>query len=131
MLRKDESMRQRDEAGMSLVEIVIAIVILGAVVSALLAALATAAISTKSHRDLVTADAVLRDYAEATKSAVRSSCTSAGATYSVTYSPPNGFTTNSLTGQSCPATTTMQLVHLTVTLPNVSTKSLDIDVRSP
>jgi len=124
-------MRERDEAGMSLVEIVIAIVILGAVVSALLTALATASISSKSHRDLVTADAVLRDYAEAVKSVVRSSCTSSGATYSVTYSPPSGFTTNSLTGQSCPAPTSMQLVHLTVTLPNVSTKSLDINVRSP
>src|SRR5439155_12429460 len=95
MIRTDEWMRERDEAGMSLVEIVIAIVILGAVVSALLAALATAAISSKSHRDLVTADAVLRDYAESTKSAVRASCTSAGATYSVTYLPPNGFTTSS------------------------------------
>jgi Tfp pilus assembly protein PilV len=124
-------MRRTSEAGETLVEVVIAIVILGAVVSAMLAAIATSAMSSKSHRDLVTADAVLRNYAEATKSAVRSSCTSSGATYTVTYTPPGGFSVNPLGGQPCPATTSVTAVHLQVTLPSGTAKPLDVEVRSP
>ena len=126
----------RDERGETLVEIVIALVIIGAVVSAFFAALATSATASKSHRDLVTADAVLRDYAEATKSAVRSSCSGGGATYTVTYAPPTNFSVNPLSGRACPPTTgtpdaMAPQVDLTVTLPNGHTKQLSIDVRTP
>jgi Tfp pilus assembly protein PilV len=123
--------RHRDETGESLIEIILALVILGAVISAMLAAIATSARSSKNHRDLVTADAVLRNYAEATKSAVRSSCTSNGATYTVTYAPPSGFSVNPLSGQPCPATTSVTAVHLHVTLSSGTSKPLDIEVRSP
>ncbi len=126
-------MRTRDEAGESLIEIVIALVILGAVVSAMLATIATSATSSKGHRDLVTADAALRNYAEATKSAVRTSCTSSGATYTVSYTAPSGLGVSPVpsTSQPCPSTTSVTVVHLQVTLPSGTVKPLDSEVRAP
>lgn len=125
-------MNTKDDAGASLIEIVMAIVILGVVVSSLLAALGTAALSSKAHRDLTTADTVLRSYAEATKAAVRHDCTSPGLPVVVT--PPQGvpggysvtLTPNPLI---CPPPTTVVQVHISLTAP--VTKSLDIDVRTP
>jgi type II secretory pathway pseudopilin PulG len=129
------SVRHRDERGETLVEICIALVIIGAVLSAFFAALATATTASKSQRDLVTADAVLRDYAEATKAAVRLSCASGG-TYTVAYAPPSGFSVNALAGQPCPVTTgspdaMAPQVDFTVSMPNGSTKPLSINVRAP
>jgi type II secretory pathway pseudopilin PulG len=127
-------MRRRDESGETLVEIVIALVILGFIVSAYLASLATASTSSKTHRDLVTADAVLRDYAEATKGAVRASCAGSATTYTVSFSSPSGFappTPVPGSTQPCPATTSVSVVHLTIAMPNGTVKSLDIDVRAP
>lgn len=121
------------EAGTSLIEIIFAIVILGIVSSALVAAVATGASGSAAHRDLVTADAVLRNYAETVKQSVRSSCTSGGGTWAATYPPPmpTGFSVNALAGQSCPAVTTTNTVTLTATLPNGMTRSLSIRVRTP
>jgi Tfp pilus assembly protein PilV len=130
--RKEVDVRRQSEAGESLIEIVIALVILGAVVSAMLAAIATSATSSKSHRDLVTADAALRNYAEATKTAVRASCRSSGATYTVAP-PPTDFAVSPdpTTPKACPSTTGATVVHLGVTLPSGTTKTMDIEVRSP
>lgn len=122
-------MRRRDENGMSLVEVVLALVILGAVFSALMAGLATTSKSSTYHRDLVTGDRVLRDYAEATKAAARTSCPSPG-TYTVSYTPPSGFAVNSLGTLTCPAVTTTGAVALSVTLPNGTVKQLDLKVRT-
>jgi type II secretory pathway pseudopilin PulG len=122
----------RDQRGTTLIEIVIALVILGGLVSTLLAALATASQGSKQHRDLVTADAVLRDYAEAAKAAVKTSCAGAGGTasYTVSYTPPAGFTVNSLGTQTCPAPTTVSELDLSVTLPSGAVRNLSIEVRS-
>ncbi len=124
--------RRRDQRGTTLIEIVIALVILGGLVSTLLAALATASQGSKAHRDLVTADAVLRDYAEAAKAAVKTSCAGAGGTasYSVSYTPPNGFTVSALGTQPCPAPTATSELDLSVTLPNGAVRTLSILVRS-
>jgi type II secretory pathway pseudopilin PulG len=124
------SKQHRDEIGETLVEICIALVILGAVVSSFFAGFSTATKASSTHRDLVTADAALRDYAEATKTAVRAGCTG-GSTYTVSYSPPAGFTVNPLAGQTCPSTTAVKQVDLTVTMPNGHTKPLSIFVRKP
>jgi type II secretory pathway pseudopilin PulG len=123
---------RRDQRGTTLVEIVIALVILGGLVSTLLAALATASQGSKAHRDLVTADAALRDYAEAAKAAVKLSCAGAGgtATYTVSYTPPAGFTVNSLGTRTCPASTSVSQLDLSVTLPSGTVRSLSIKVRS-
>jgi Tfp pilus assembly protein PilV len=124
------SNRRREQRGETLVEICITLVLIGAIVGAFFAAYSTMVNASTSHRDLVTADTALRDYAEATKAAVRSDCTAVGATYDVSYTPPSGFTVNSLTGQTCPSTDSTQQVDLSVTMPNGSTKTLTIAVRT-
>lgn len=126
-------MRHREEFGETLVEILIAIVIIGMVVGAIFATYATAATSSKSQRDLVTADTVLRSAAELTKSSVRSQCTSGPSTYSVDFS---GLASGSVTpppkisNSQCPSPSAVRLVTLTATWPG-HTQSLEIDVRAP
>jgi hypothetical protein len=124
---------RRDQNGETLFEIVMALVVIGLVVGAFLAAYATSATGSKAHRDLVTADAVLRDYAEATKSAVRAACVG-GSTYTVPYTAPGGYTLDppSATSQSCPAAvTTVKQIDLTVTMPNGNDRRMSIRVRTP
>jgi Tfp pilus assembly protein PilV len=130
-----------DESGETLVEILVALLIIGVIVSAIFAAIATTSTASKAHRDLVTADAVLRDYAEATKNAVRDQTTGCGkpspTTFTVSFTPPAGFavsSTPSLTGQACPpsaSNTPLPVQQLFVTMPNGRTKELDIVVRTP
>ena len=62
---------QRNQRGDSLIEIIIAIVVIGLVVSAVVAAISTSENGSASHRELVTGDTVMRNYAEAVKQAVR------------------------------------------------------------
>jgi len=130
-------MRARhDESGDTLLEIVIALVLIGLVFSAFFATYATQGSGSTAHRTLVTADGVLRAYAEATKSAIREQCAAGGATqFSVTsYTPPSGFTVNALNNQTCPpraATSAWSPLTLTVTAPNAQTRSLSLVVRSP
>ena len=131
----------RNTAGETIVELCIAIVIMGAVVASFFSAWTTSATSSKAARDFVTADAVMRTYAEATKSAVRSACATSSAsqpsaTFSVTYPNPlpNGFSTASspeLTNVACPPVSSVQPITLTVTLPSGVTRSLVIAVRTP
>ena len=120
-------MRHRNEAGETLVEIVLTIVIVGLAVAALLAGLGTAASASKSHRDLATADVVMRDYAEATKAIVRT-CTP-GSTYSVSYTGTSGFTP-SADSYTCPPVSAAAVRTLTVTWPGHS-KTMQIVVRTP
>ena len=123
-------MTKRNQAGTSLIEIIFAIVILGIIVGALTAALSTSENGTAVHRELVTADATLRDYAEAVKAAVRTSCTGSGGTWTPSYTPPTGFTVNALAAQTCPAVTTTSVVQLDATMPNGTVKHLSIAVRT-
>ncbi len=60
--------RGADEAGDSLVEIVLALVIIGVVIGAFVATFSTGATASSTHRKIVTADVVLRNYAEQIKS---------------------------------------------------------------
>ena len=122
----------RSEAGETLIEILISIVLMGAVFAAFFSAIATTSTATKSHRYFVTADAVLRDYAETAKQATRDTCTSGntGAAIPVTFTPPSGYSV-AATGLTCPSLTTVNSVAITATLPNGVTKRLDIEVRTP
>ena len=122
-------MSAHDQRGDSLIEIIIAIVVIGVVVSAIVAAINTSENGSSAHRELVTGDTVMRRYAAAAKSAVRTSCP--GGTWSPSYSPPSGYTVNSLAGQSCPAATSTATVTLQVGSPNGTSKSMQIVVRSP
>lgn len=129
----------RDEGGESLIEVLLSLVIIGIIVSAFFAAIATTSNASKTHRDLVSADAMLRDSAELTKTAVRRDCSN-GNTYSVTYSslpPRTGFTYPAdVTNRPCPPltgdpATQVPTVTLVVTTPGAHTKSLAIMVRTP
>jgi type II secretory pathway pseudopilin PulG len=123
-------MRHRDEAGETLIEIVLTIVLIGLAVTALLAGLGTAASASKQHRDLATSDTVMRSYAEATKQAVRTQCTAGAASYTVRYSPPTGYTVSGA-GTTCPATTTTQSLALVVTDGDGNSTRMTIVVRTP
>ncbi len=95
---------QRSESGETLLEIVMAIVIIGLIVSAYFATFSTQGSGTAAQRNLVTADGLLRDYAEATKSAVRTDCGSS-ATFTTTTTSVPGFRVASSTDQ-CPSSVT-------------------------
>ena len=131
--------RCRDEAGIALVEIVIALVVIGLVVTAYFATFTTSAQVSKQHRDLVRADEVLRDYAEAVKRAVRDDCIDPqtraprpGAQITPEYSPPpgSGFTV-SATGLACPSVTETGTVLITASHRDVQPPPLTIEVRTP
>ena len=118
------------EAGMSLVEIVMALLIVGVTMAALLAALTTAVFAANNHRDLTTSDTVLRAYAESTKHAVRDQCGgSSGGTYSVAFTPPSGYSVDGA-GATCPVAGSPVALTLQTTGPG-GTRSLEIAVRRP
>lgn len=120
-----------DEAGETLVEILIALVIMGLVMGAIFATYATASTGSKSERDLVTADAVLRNYAEAVIQGARA-CKSAGTAIAVSYKQLSGYPASAPPAElTCPPVTTVQPVDITVTLPSTATRILHIDVRTP
>lgn len=125
-------MRRGNEGGETLVEILIALVIMGLVMGAIFATYATASTGSKGERDLVTADAALRNYAEAAKQGARS-CKTAGAPFTVKYTPPpTGFLVSAPPAElTCPPVTAVGQVDITVTLPSTATRTLSIDVRTP
>lgn len=122
-----------DDAGFSLVELLVAIVILGTVVVALLVAVGTSITSSTQHRRQANLDVVARDYAEALRLVVnarsgtgwcRTSAytvavpTLAGVSVSASNSPsvcPAALTTSSSTVAQ------VQRVDLTVTADGAST----------
>jgi prepilin-type N-terminal cleavage/methylation domain-containing protein len=129
-------MRQHDrsEVGETLIEVLIALVVLGIVFATFFAGIATTSTATKSQRYFVTADAVLRDYAETAKQATRDTCTSSNTGTAIpvvlTTPLPSGFNV-SATGLTCPSPTSVNQVDITATLPNGVDKHLSIDVRTP
>ena len=123
------------QSGETLVEILITIVVIGIVGSAAFFAISVGATNSKNHRDLVTADQLLRNYAEAAKQAVRATCTGSNSTFTVgNQLTPEEVAQNwqlSATGLNCPAASGVQQVDITATLPTGTTKKLSIEVRSP
>ncbi len=125
----------RTESGESLVEVLIAIVLIGAIVAGYFVAFSTATSASTTNKDLATADAILRNYAEDVKAAVRSGCT-AGAPLTVSYPQSgqpalaSGFNASLSNSPTCPSTTQVQKVAITVTVPSGSSRELDIDVRA-
>ena len=121
------------DRGESLVEVVITIIIISIAVTALLASLASAANSSATHRRVQITDVVIRDYAEALKSAT-AGCTP-GASYAANYTPPTDYTVNFTAedGQpgTCPAMATVQTLTLFVTQPTGTAHSMQIAVRTP
>ncbi len=117
-------------------------VLLSVTFSGLLAAIATAATSSKTHRDLATVDTVLRSFAEQAKLDVRTQCVPTAVdypTYTLHQPPdlPAGYSVSPLGAQQCPATktvtpNTLPPVTLTVTEPDGTTiKTLRLVLRAP
>ncbi len=132
-----------NESGETLLEILIAIVVIGLVISGYFSAFSTASTVSGTHRDVATADGLLRDAAELTKNTVRASC-STGSTYSVDYSSlvtspvthPGFIPPAAIVNQGCPpvtgsAATQVPTVSLTFTLPHGQTRTLSVMVRTP
>jgi type II secretory pathway pseudopilin PulG len=132
-------MRRRgaDEAGDSLIEIVFALVIIGTVIGAFVASFSTGATASGAHRNNVTADVVLRNYAEATKAAARSSCssTNVGQAFVITYPAPgvpSGFSVSATPNSpTCPDVNAVREVTVSVTEPNGQKRSITVEVRTP
>jgi len=123
-------MRAHRDAGESLIEIVMSVLIVSMTVTALVASLATAGNAGTAHRNSVTADVVMRNYAEATKGAVQG-CVEGG-TYTVGYTPPSGFSAVAdPPGALCPPVDRPQLLTLTVTAPSGGQTTMQIKVRTP
>ena len=123
-------MRARGDVGETLIEIVVTIVIIGLTATALLSSLATAGNAGNAQRASVQADAVLRNFAEATKAGVQQ-CTPS-ATYTVNYVPPTGFGVSVVpAGSVCPTFAEPQLLTLNVIGPRGLQESMQIKVSSP
>lgn len=128
--RPQRSLLRARDLGESLVETILTIMIISITVTALVSALGSAANAGNAQRNAVRADAVMRNYAEATKAAVQS-CTPSG-TYTVVYAPPTGYSVStSPSGAACPAVTTTQVLTLSVTGPTAVVKTMQIRVRTP
>ncbi len=121
-------MRTRGDTGETLVEILLTVMIIGLTVTALISSLATVSNAGNAQRTSVRGDAVLRNYADATKLATRS-CV-AGATYTVSFTPPAGVTVGGA-GSLCPAVGTTTRLTLTVDGPSAFHDAVDIIVRTP
>ncbi len=116
--------------GESLLEIVITVMIVAVTVTALVAGLGSAASAGNAHRVGVQADTVMRNYAEAAKSAVRA-CRD-GAEWKPDYSPPRGFVVSmSPEDTSCPSVKESRRLELTVVSPSGTRDVMTIVVRTP
>jgi Tfp pilus assembly protein PilV len=126
----EHTMRERRDAGETLIEILFTVVITGLTITALIASLATAGNAGNVQRNSLRGDIVMRNYAEATKAAAQT-CV-AGATYTVVYTPPTGFTSTTVpTGTVCPAVATPRLLQLVVTGPLGLRETMQVKVSTP
>ena len=106
------------------------VVIIAITITALVSSLATTGSAGQAQRESVRTDTVLRNYAEATETAVRS-CQS-GATYTVAFAAPVGFTVaTSPTTRLCPVPTATRTLTLTVTGPRSFRQTMQIKIRTP
>jgi hypothetical protein len=127
-------MSRKNDEGVALVEIVIAIVLLGGAIAALMGAITTATMGSKTHRDLATQDTVVRSYAEAVKREVRETCTVGGTFSMASYTPPAGYTPT-VSSTNCPSavsgTDGAPVLTVTVTGPTGTVKTMNVAVRIP
>jgi len=124
-------MTHRTDRGDTLIEIVIAVLIIGITVTALISSLGAAGTSAQFQRTSVQTDTVMRNYAEATKAAARS-CTGLVSSYDPGFEPPTGFTTSATpAGGVCPDVHTSQQLTLSVVGPTGVAQTMQIVVRTP
>jgi type II secretory pathway pseudopilin PulG len=122
--------RPRPDAGETLVEIVMTVVIIGVAVTALVSGLASTAAASTTNKNTVVADTVMRNYAEALKDA-SGDCVE-GQALVVNYTAPANFVavvTPSV--PLCPAPTETQSLTLDVDGPDGVHQTMQIVVRTP
>lgn len=85
-------MTQRGDEGMTLVEILVAVAILGVAVTAILTGMMTSLLTSDIHRKQATAETIMRGYAEAARQAATSGYSSCATTYTIPFAPPAGYT---------------------------------------
>ena len=122
--------RAADERGSTLVELLIATAIMGTAVVAILVGASATFTSSGANRQSTTAGIVARDYAESLDLAVAQGgwCSNS---YTVSYSPPAGYTPTASFG-SCPSSgAQFQTVTITVSQPNGSSEVFKTVVRQP
>jgi len=126
---------RRSEAGETLIEVLVSILLLGAISAAYFFAFIAQTKASTSNKSLVTADSVTRQYAEYAKSAVRNQCnkTNAGSTVVVGYTSPNNYGVSTTPSPiTCPDLSTAQPpVKITVTGPQTIKEVLYIQLRTP
>src|SRR5262245_7635352 len=91
----DENRKRRD-AGETLIEVLITMIILGGAIAALVGGISTTVLLSSRHRDLATANALLRSYAEAIKENARTGYQPCATTYNNLtgrYVQPTGWAT--------------------------------------
>ena len=114
------ALRCRGDAGVSLVELMVTIIILGLAATVLVGGMGTAILASDGHRKAATADTVARDYGEALKLFVaqRTGVNWCSTTpYAVTFTPPAGYSASQPATLTCPGTgtSTPQYQSITVT----------------
>jgi type II secretory pathway pseudopilin PulG len=118
------------DAGETLVEIVMTVVIIGIAVTALVSGLATTASAGNANRNLQVADSAMRNLAEAIKQGT-DDCT-VGAPIAFSTTPPSGFTTSvDPPSPTCPAPTSTATLTLRVDGPDGLHQTMQLVVRTP
>ncbi len=107
---------------------------MGTAVIALVTGMATVLNSSSQNRQATTSAIVARDYAEALNVAVAQPGAWCSTSYTVSFTPPPGYTVTPTAG-ACPAnnatTPQFQTVAIVVTSPSSATESLTVVVRKP
>ncbi|MFA5890347.1 MAG: prepilin-type N-terminal cleavage/methylation domain-containing protein [Actinomycetota bacterium] len=80
------------EAGVTLVEVLVTVVILGMAFAAIVGAMGTSILASDIHRKQATSEVVLRDYAETLAAASYVTCGTTSSYEAVSFTPPTGFT---------------------------------------
>ena len=126
--------RPDPEAGFSLIELLIATAIMGISVIAIVYGMGTLFNSSSQNRQATTAAIVARDYAEALDVAVAQTGAWCASSYTVSYTPPTGYTVTPAF-VACPANNTttpqFQTVTISVGTPLGATEKLTTVERSP
>jgi type II secretory pathway pseudopilin PulG len=122
--------RAARDAGETLVEIVLTVVIIGIAVTALVSGLATTATAGNTNRNLQVADSTMRNLAEAIKQGT-DGCT-VGAPIAFSATPPDGFTTTvDPPAPTCPPATATATLTLGVDGPDGLHQTMQLVVRTP
>src|SRR4029079_10752798 len=121
-------------AGLSLIELLIATAIRGTAVIALVTGMATLLNSSTQNREATTAAIVARSYDESLDVAVAQTGAGCSPSYTVSYTPPSGYTATPTVG-ACPTnnatTPQFQTVTIAVGTPSGATETLRVVVRKP